>query len=83
MYRWDRLDYLDHLIEISKKKDFISGIKLVRGAYWQKEIDRGNSASKPIVYLKKEETDKAFNDAIAVCLNNIERIALCAATHNE
>lgn len=98
MYRWDRLDYLNHLIEISKKKSFILGIKLVRGAYWRKEIDRGNSAlpnrtsvssaesqagSKPVVYLKKEDTDKAFNDAIDTCLNNIERIALCAATHNE
>ena len=106
MYRRDRLDYLDHLIEISKKKNFILGIKLVRGAYWQKEKDRSpppappkggesvsadsteaqrsiDSTSKPIVYLKKEDTDKAFNDAIAVCLNNIERIALCAATHNE
>ena len=40
MYRKDRLKYLEEIINQSKKDNFYVGIKLVRGAYLEKEIDR-------------------------------------------
>jgi proline dehydrogenase len=39
-YRWDRLDYLKGLHERAKAKGFNIGIKLVRGAYMEKERER-------------------------------------------
>ncbi|MFH1320874.1 MAG: proline dehydrogenase family protein [Bacteroidota bacterium] len=84
MYRWDRLHFLDKLLEDSKTKNFILGVKFVRGAYWEKEIKRGEELKcRPVVYMKKEETDDAYNNAVAICLENLNRTAICAATHNE
>ena len=37
MYRWDRLDYLKKLHEQAKTEGFFIGMKLVRGAYMEKE----------------------------------------------
>ncbi len=37
MYRWDRLDYLKNLHEQAKVEGFYIGMKLVRGAYMEKE----------------------------------------------
>ncbi len=38
MYRHDRLEYLERLKSIAEKENFLIGIKLVRGAYIEKEI---------------------------------------------
>ena len=35
------------------------------------------------VYLNKKETDESYNMALNICVRNIERISLCAGTHNE
>ena len=84
MYRRDRLEYLDYLLGLSKKENFLLGVKLVRGAYWQAEVERGRKKGiLPLVFLEKHETDSAFNKAIEVCVNNIGLLAVCAATHNE
>ena len=40
MYRWDRLDYLKKLHEQAKTEGFFIGMKLVRGAYMEKENER-------------------------------------------
>ena len=40
MYRWDRLDYLKKLHERAKAEGFYIGMKLVRGAYMEKENAR-------------------------------------------
>ena len=40
MYRWDRLDYLKKLHEQAKTENFYIGMKLVRGAYMEKEHKR-------------------------------------------
>lgn len=84
LYRVDRIKYLNDLIEIAKKKDFFIGVKLVRGAYHEKEIQR--SIEKNItcpVHRTKDNTDIDYNTALKICIKNIDLISICAGTHNE
>ncbi|WP_224997555.1 proline dehydrogenase family protein [Cesiribacter sp. SM1] len=84
MYRADRLNYLEELLERAREKGFISGIKLVRGAYWEKERDRAHAMryASP-VYPTKEKTDESFNKAVVMCLERLPHLHLCLATHNQ
>ena len=83
MYRNDRLDYLNKIIDIGNKEKFKIGLKIVRGAYHEKEIDRAKKYNYNIpVHLKKEDTDKDFNKALEICVQNIDRISICSGTHN-
>lgn len=84
MYRWDRLDYLNKLIAMARAENFYVGIKLVRGAYWEKENERaGRLGYRSPVHSKKEDTDKDFDKAVTICIQNIDKVVLCAGTHNE
>ena len=84
LYRHDRLAYLKELITIAKKNNFLIGIKLVRGAYHKKEIQRAKEKNYSIpVHLEKDKTDKDYNQAINLCVQNIDIISFCAGTHNE
>jgi len=83
MYRNDRLNYLKKIVDIGKKEKFKIGLKIVRGAYHEKEIDRAKKYNYNIpVHLKKEDTDKDFNKALEICVQNIDRISICSGTHN-
>jgi proline dehydrogenase len=84
MYRTDGVQKVQQLIEHAKTHGYVSGVKLVRGAYMEKERERAakHGYQSPI-HPSKPETDKAFNDAVALCIENIEHIYLCIATHNE
>jgi proline dehydrogenase len=55
MYRWDRLDYLKQLHEQAKTEGFHIGMKLVRGAYMEKENARAaeKGLKSPICISKK------------------------------
>ena len=84
MYRWDRLDYLKLLVETAKKEHFFIGIKLVRGAYIEKERDRAvKFGYKDPMQKTKENTDNDFNAALKYCIENIDVISLCCGSHNE
>ncbi len=84
MYRHDRLDFLRDCINIAKEKKYHLGLKLVRGAYMEQERERALKMGYPSpIYPDKQSTDKAFNLAIEICLENINRINLFAGTHNE
>lgn len=84
MYRWDRLDYLKKLHELSKKEGFHIGMKLVRGAYMEKESERAEeySYTSPIC-RSKEETDINYNAALLYMIDNINTMSIFAGTHNE
>ena len=83
MYRNDRVDYINKIIDIGNKEKFKIGLKIVRGAYHEKEIDRAKKYNYNIpVHLKKEDTDKDFNKALEICVQNIDRISICSGTHN-
>lgn len=84
MYRHDRLNYLRHLINYAKENKLKLGIKLVRGAYIEKENLRSEKLNYPTpIQMSKERTDEDFNKALVMCLDNIDVIMLCAGTHNE
>lgn len=84
MYRHDRLDYLKKLDKDAKTHEYYLGFKLVRGAYMGKERKRATVMGYPSpIYPDKTATDKAYNTAVEYCIDNLERIAVCAGTHNE
>lgn len=84
MYRTDRLNYLNEIISVAKKEKFLLGIKLVRGAYHQQEIDRALKLKYDIpVFKTKNKSDESFNKSLKICCDNINHISICAGTHNE
>ena len=84
MYRKDRIKYLNNIIKISMEEKFFLGLKIVRGAYHQREIERSKEKGYPTpVHLNKVDTDKDYNDALKICIKNSNSISICAGTHNE
>ena len=83
-YRWDRLDYLKQLHEKAKKDGFKIGMKIVRGAYMEKERNRAEEKGykSPICETKKI-TDDNFNDTLTYILENLNYISVFIGTHNE
>ena len=84
MYRWDRLAYLKQCHADAVNKNYFLGLKIVRGAYMEKERSRAKEMNyKSPIQKDKANTDKDYDLAIAFCLNHIDRISICAGTHNE
>jgi proline dehydrogenase len=84
MYRWGRLDLLRKIESDARKRSFRAGIKLVRGAYLEKEQEwAAERGIQPAVHTKKEDTDKDFDDALRYIVEELDRFELSAATHNE
>ncbi|MDB2607074.1 proline dehydrogenase family protein [Zobellia sp.] len=84
MYRWDRLDYLQQLKQRADKERFRIGVKVVRGAYMEKENDRAEEKGyKYPICESKQETDDNFNNAVTYILNHLDRISIFLGTHNE
>ncbi len=83
MYLKDRVDYLYELIASSKQKKYIPGIKLVRGAYVEKERELAQKEGRESpVFDNKEQTDQSFNKAVEICLSHHKDIVTCIASHN-
>jgi proline dehydrogenase len=84
LYRHDKLSYVKALSEYAAFKQFILGVKLVRGAYMEKERQKAvdNQTLSPI-QPSKNATDTDYNAAVDYCLEHIHRIAVIIATHNE
>ena len=84
MYRWDRLDYIRELNEIASLEKFKVGLKVVRGAYMEKENDRATEQgySTPICE-SKQATDENFDAAIQYMMENLGQMSIFAGTHNE
>jgi len=84
MYRHDRLNFLMKVIHDSKINGYHYGIKLVRGAYMEKERARALQMNYPSpIQPNKGSTDNDYNKALSVILENINHLSLCAGTHNE
>lgn len=84
MYRHDRLEFLRKSIVEAKEKKICLGIKLVRGAYMEKERERAQKMGYPSpIQADKESSDNDFNEALKVMIENISCVAFCAGTHNE
>lgn len=84
MYRVDMYENLENAIKEAIKKKVYLGVKLVRGAYMEKERSRSHEVNivDPI-HKTKEDTDQSFNRAAELCLKYVNRVAFCLGTHNE
>ncbi len=84
LYRHDRMNFLKMYHNIAKQRGFILGVKIVRGAYMEKERARAAQKGYPSpIQQDKSFTDGDFNSAVEYCIDNIEDIATVIATHNE
>ena len=83
-YRWDRLEYMKNLHEYSLEKGFKLGVKIVRGAYMEKERARAEEKGydSPIC-RDKGETDAHFNAVLVYILDNLGDISAFIGSHNE
>ena len=84
LYRHDRLDFLKSQIEDAKTNNYQLGVKLVRGAYMEKERERALEKNYPSpIHKDKEACDKDFDLALRLVVENIGMVSVCAGTHNE
>jgi len=74
---------LNELISWAKEKDVHLSIRLVKGAYWDYEtvLSKQMGWENPL-YLKKAESDAAFERHAGIILKNHERCHLACASHN-
>ena len=83
MYRHDRMEYLIALHQKAVKGNYHIGLKIVRGAYMEKERERAKENNYPSpICNNKNATDKNFNAAIKFMMEH-DKMALFAGTHNE
>lgn len=84
LYRHDRLDALKVAHRQAEQGNYYFGVKLVRGAYLEKEgrVAQQRGYQNPI-NPTKQATDDLYNEALRYCVEHVERISTCAGTHNE
>jgi len=84
MYRHDRLEHLQEAIENAREEKYFYGVKIVRGAYMEKERERAIEKKYPSpIQPDKASTDRDYDAALELIVKNIDICALCAGTHNE
>ena len=84
LYRCGRLEYLKQLHERAKRDGFKIGLKIVRGAYMEKERERAEDKGyESPICVTKEATDINFNETLDYILKNLNEISLFIGTHNE
>ena len=82
LYRKDKLEYLKN--SIIYNENYFQGFKLVRGAYMERERERARQMGYPSpINDTKEDTDKDYNSGLEFCITNLNKVELCAGTHNE
>lgn len=84
LYRTASLQNLKDTFRDAENGNYHVGAKLVRGAYMEKERERAQQLGYPSpIQPTKEDTDKAFNEALEFCVANRNRIAIMCGSHNE
>ncbi|MEN9743212.1 MAG: hypothetical protein RLZZ65_1017 [Bacteroidota bacterium] len=84
MYRHDRLEFLKAELQKAKAADITYGVKLVRGAYMEKERERAQQLGYPSpIQPDKAATDRDYNAALRLIIENHDIFTVCAGTHNE
>jgi proline dehydrogenase len=82
MYRWDRMDFLKKLHDKAEAEGFHIGMKLVRGAYMEKENERAIEKGYPTpICDSKEATDENYDAAVKYMVDN--NMSVFEGTHNE
>lgn len=84
MYRHDRLEFLKMEIERARDSKIHYGVKLVRGAYMEKERRIAEEKEHPSpIHSNKVAVDKDYDAAVVLCLDNLDMVAVLAGTHNQ
>jgi proline dehydrogenase len=84
LYRHDKLQSLKDDHGVAAKDGFILGVKLVRGAYMEKERKRAEEKGYPSpIQPDKQSADKHYDASLGYCTDHIKQIAVVAGTHNE
>jgi proline dehydrogenase len=84
LYRHDRLHFLKLSHQIAQQQGFLLGVKLVRGAYMEKERARAKEMGYPSpIQPDKEASDKDYDLAVRYCIDHLDQIAVIIASHNE
>lgn len=84
LYRHDRLGYLKDTFGRMSAQGCYFAVKLVRGAYLEKERDRAAELGYPCpIQPDKAATDRDFDEAVRFCLTHLVRMAVCCGSHNE
>jgi len=84
LYRHDRFEYLKKLQQEAKASGFKIGMKIVRGAYMEKENHRAAEKGYPTpICESKAATDLNFNTTLEYILQHLDDISVFIGTHNE
>ncbi len=84
LYRTDRLEYLIDCFTLARRNNYFLGAKLVRGAYMEKERARAEKMNYPSpINESKEKTDSHYDSSLRFCMEHLDRISFCCASHNE
>ncbi|MBV9988794.1 MAG: proline dehydrogenase family protein [Chitinophagaceae bacterium] len=84
LYRHDRLHFLKLSHRIARQQHFMLGVKLVRGAYMEKERARAAEKKYPSpIQPDKAATDRDYNEALEYAIDHLEEIGVIVASHNE
>lgn len=84
MYRRDALADLRKAFMKAATYHYHLGVKLVRGAYMEKERERAKEMKYPDpIQPDRDATDDDYNKALLYCINNKQRISIFAGSHNE
>ena len=84
LYRSDRLSFVSDTLGAAEKSGYTAGLKLVRGAYMEKERERALKIGYPSpIQPNKASTDRDYDAAVQICLSKIEMVSIIVASHNE
>jgi proline dehydrogenase len=84
LYRKDRLQFIKDCNAIAVRNNFKTGMKLVRGAYMEKERERAAENNYPSpINDTKEATDNEYNAALEYCIDPANNIFSVVGSHNE
>ncbi len=84
MYRHDRLAYFQKEIDSAKLDGHYLGVKIVRGAYMEKERNRAEEKGYPSpIQPTRKATDTDFDNALRLATDHLDIVGICAGSHNE
>ncbi len=84
LYRTDALPNLKKAFQDAEANGYFFGVKLVRGAYMEKERERAEEMGYPSpIQPDKKATDENFNNTLTFCMENNHRIRVVCGSHNE
>jgi proline dehydrogenase len=84
LYRKDRLEFLKKSLQHARDNSYLCAVKLVRGAYMEKERARAKEKGYPSpIHETLEDTHRSYNEGLRFCVANVGDLYFCNASHNE